>query len=850
MAITTTLSLSHILKDVELYGMISQDQPIERVLTDSRSLVLWQGTMFFALRSASGDGHQYIAELYEHDVRIFVVEYLPIDWASKYPLATFCLVKSSLRALQELAKFHRQSLSTLKTIVGITGSNGKTIVKEMLAHLMSSAFTNITRSPASYNSQIGVALSLLDIPQTSELALIEAGISHPQEMEHLANMIAPTHVLLTHVGSAHSSNFSSRCEHIDEKLRLAQSPSCQALICSVDAPDVMERIHALGLSSKVIGYTTIGNCDAQLRATYSYHEDGTMIDIQTERYRLEVFSPFSDEAGLHNLLASLALIYALKPEVLKHLAPQIAELTPMPMRLEMLESVIGTTIINDSYSCDIESLKIALDFVCRRARNAKADKDIGVLLSDIDGHALESPHLYEFLANLLASHGVHRVYAIGMAIKTLSNYDTLDVYTFDSVESFMASAVSKEALHHPFLLIKGARRFGFEQIVRAFSMREHDTQLEVNLSNLRSNLAFYRSLLPANHPIICMIKADAYGLGAYEVARSLQDAHVDTLAVAVVDEAKMLRRKGITSRIVVMNPQLDSFETLVQYDLGMEVYSTEMLTRVLDYARRIGQCPNMHLKVETGMHRLGICLSDIPRVAQLYCDLSRVVDHSIDLQVFSHLAVADMLEQDDFTHQQARCLNEACQVFRHEVERLSAGKISLPQLPRHLLNTAGIERFADTYAFDAVRLGIGLYGSSPTAQGRVLPVAQLTSKILQTKWIQAGDHIGYGLAGYAQEPLHLAIIPIGYADGLRRNLGEGRWRVIVRGIPCLIVGRVCMDTCMIDVTAVIGVSVGDRVIVFGAEDASLEQMAEAAHTISYEILTGISSRVPRVYLQN
>lgn len=850
MSITTIRNLPLIWDGVGLYGKLSEDRLIERILTDSRSLVWSQGTMFFALRSASGDGHQYIAELYKQGVDLFVVEQLPSDWEKLYPRATFCLVASSLIALQELAKFYRQRIQSLDVVVGITGSNGKTMVKEILADLMPHYFHNITRSPASYNSQIGVAISLLQMPQTAEIALIEAGISQPDEMARLADMIAPTHVLLTNVGTAHSRNFRSRLEQIDEKLRLAQSANCRALICCVDDEVVLERVRALGLSSKVVGYTTQGRHEGCLQATYSYHENGTTIRIEIGAEVVDIVSPFADEAGLHNLLLSLTLMYTLNPKVLAYLAPQVATLTPIPMRLEMVESKVGTTIVNDSYSNDLESLKIALDFVCRRARNAQAEDNIGVLISDIDDHAFEPKVLYSHLADLLVSHGIEYVYAVGAEIKALSGHDRLKVQVFDSLDAFLSSSEAESALHHAYLLVKGARRFGFEQVVRLFSMREHDTQLEVNLSNLRSNLAYYRSLLPIGHPIICMIKADAYGLGAYEVARSLQESHVDTLAVAVVDEAKMLRRRGITSRIIVMNPQRDSFEALINYDLGMEVYSLEMLSRVVAYARKTKRCPSLHLKVETGMHRLGIALDDIPKVAQLYCELSYEANHAIELMVFSHLAVADMPHLDEYTHQQASKLNEACHLLTQEISRLSQGKIVLEHLPRHLLNTAGIERFAQVYPLDAVRLGIGLYGSSPTAQVQVLPVAQLTTTILQTKWLKAGERIGYGLAGEAQAPMHLAIVPIGYADGLRRSLGEGHWKMIVRGIPCPIVGRVCMDTCMIDVTSVKGVSVGDRVIVFGAEEATLEQMASIADTISYEILTGISSRVPRIYLHS
>lgn len=823
-------------------------QRVLRVLTDSRSLVEAEGTLFFALTTGAGDGHRYIDNLYSRGVRAFVVEHSGSHYLAHYPDASFCQVQSSLHALQALARGHRQRLedAQLREVIGITGSNGKTIVKEMLSTLLRPYYPKLGRSPGSYNSQIGVPLSLLSLSCDTDLALLEAGISRPGEMEVLAEMIRPTVVLLTNVGSAHSQNFAGIDALVAEKLRLAVAPEVRQIVCCVDDERVMSHIARLGLLHKVCGYS-LNARQAYVSAHYRYEGHGLCLTLHIEDRTYTVHLSQNDTASLHNTLVSLTTIASLLgghlPEAM---LSQLNQIAPLQMRLELLESRTGTTIINDSYSCDLEAMTVALDFARRRATLDEQGGEVSAVLSDIEGSELSSEELYARLGQLLARYGVAHVYAIGEHISRHSADWQCEVRAFASVEHLLDSEDAvKGLLSHPYLLVKGARRFGFERIVRMLSMREHQTQLEVNLSSLRANLAHYRALLPPAHRIICMIKAEAYGLGAYEIARVLQESGVDCLAVAVADEGKALRRRGITTPIIVMNPDLNSLDTLATYALDLEVYSIEMLRAVIDYQQRHATSLGIHLKVDTAMHRLGLSPSDVEEVAHLYIHAGG----RLRLSVFSHLAAADMPEQDDFTHEQAARLDTFCRDLTLVVQRLSEGAIRLESLPRHLLNTAGIERFASLYAYDAVRLGIGLYGESPMMLPQIEPVARLTTTILQTKWIGVGETVGYGRAFCATRPTRIGILPIGYADGLSRQLGGGVWHVTVHGVPCPIIGRVCMDTCMIDLTDVPPAVEGDRVTIFGEGGLSLRAMANVLDTISYEILTRLSPRVVRVYLR-
>lgn len=827
----------------EVYG--SETAVIDRVLTDSRSLTHSEGVAFFALSTPSGDGHSYIEDLIACGVRLYVVGHGGRELSARHPDCTFVEVADTLVALQRLAAYQRSRLSTQAEVLAITGSNGKTSVKEMLAQLLTGLGLSLYRSPASYNSQLGVALSLLGMPPETDLAVIEAGISQPGEMARLVEMIRPTTVILTGVGQAHSAHFASRAEHIREKLRLATLPECTRLICPMDDPEVAREVEAMGLADKVVRIA-LGASDprARLSVDATISADATILKLTDVHGASEQYqSSLTSLADRHNLSLALAYIHLVHPELLPEVARRTPRLQPLAMRLEVHTTDRGAMIINDSYSFDLNALENALDFAHRHIEDVGEVAPVAVL-SDIEGSSLPASELYRRVADLLRAYGMYSVYTIGVASSVLGEFGGLVHRHYESVESLLSSPHLEDLRMARLVLVKGARCYGLERLVHALTDKAHHTRLEVDLSALYANLRYYRSLLPLGHRITCMIKADGYGLGAYQVARLLDEAGVDSLAVAVVDEARRLRSAGIRTAIIVMNPEASQIPTIVELGLEAEVYSLSMLRAVVGYAQRYGTAPRIHIKVDSGMHRLGFALEELPEIVETL-STSPI---GIDMAVFSHLAVADEPEADAFTHAQAQRL----ELFAHELrcqlqERVAWSQLAHP-LPLHLLNTAGIERLGSVYAYDGVRLGIGLYGSSPTGRIEVQPTVRLSASILQVKGVPAGEGVGYGLRGVAVVPRRIAVVSIGYADGLPRALGEGRWAMMVRGHACPIVGRVCMDTCMIDVSHVPEVLEGDRVIVFGEGAYTLEAMAEALGTISYEVLTRLSPRVERLYL--
>lgn len=840
--ICTLAELVQILRPIALTDLSSNEVAIQRVLTDSRSLIESCGTIFFALRTPTGDGHLYIEELYRQGIRLFAIEQELAPYKASYPEATFLQVGHTLSALQSLAQAYRQKFTY--PLIGITGSNGKTIVKEMLASLLHNAFPKLSRSPGSYNSQLGVALSLLELTEEAGLGLIEAGISAPNEMQRLSSMIAPDYVVLTHLGSAHQNNFTSREARTREKLQLALGKELKHIYASYDDREATQAISELGLNNKLISYSLMEHPEALLKASYETHSTQTLLHLELKGKCYEVLAPFGDRANIENLLLSLTLVAHLTPYIWLDALALVPQLRPIEMRLELQASNGKATLINDSYSCDVDSLEIALDFMRRRASVGKTSTRLGIILSDID-QATTADYQGK-LHDLLKRYDIRQVYTIGQLSEALPCTGFEHRKHYASVELLLADTPTlRLATSSSFLLIKGARRFGFERIVRNLSKREHQTQLEVNLTALKHNLNYYRGLLPPSHPIICMIKADAYGLGAYEIAKTLEENHAHALAVALVDEGKELRHKGITLPIIVMNPELSSLETLLRYQLDLEVYSPELLEALLASNIPHSYQPHVHLKVETGMHRLGLSEEAIPTIAKLY----HQAEGRIKLSAFSHLAVADDLEQEAFTHQQAERLKHFGLQLERAIRELMPTLPKAWHIPLHLLNTAGIERFAELYPLDGVRLGIGLYGYDPLGGNALEPVASLSTTILQIKEVAPLQGIGYGLGGVCTHTRRIAILPIGYADGLPRRLSHEAWQVALHGKLCPIVGRICMDICMIDISDIPEAVVGDRVNIFGGVGTPLEAMAEASDTITYEILTGISPRVPRLYLK-
>lgn len=789
---------------------------ILRVSVDSRQIIEGGATLFFALVSPSGDGHRYLDEAYARGVRLFVVSEYHERYPERYPEALCLLVGDTLLALQSLAAWYRSSCGEVE-VVAVIGSNGKTIVKEMLYRLLSPTLRGLYRSPESYNSQLGVALSLLGMPRGTRYAFIEAGISARGEMARLAKMIQPSEVIITHLGTAHSQHFGSLDELYSEKLQMLLAPSLRAV--TTDAPPPMgDKIQSL--------MAELGLGDMLCLNAYGSRERSYALTLE----------------GLEPTMASnlgLALYFIAQrlPEHYETALGQIGSLSPLPMRMELTDNVQGNLLINDSYTNDLDALSGAM--LSLRGRGGDS-----IVLGPLEQSALKLGEALAAVHQMALSYGIKRIYLVDWAEPALLLIETAKL---EGIEWYYAPDKDSLLREHqtalletPVLLIKGARRSRLEELVQRLSRQEHDTKLEIDLSALRQNLAYYRSLLPREAGLICMIKADAYGLGAKAIAEVLQSSgHISHLAVAVADEGKALRREGIHCPIIVMNPQADSLKTLCRHSLEAEVYSLELL-RAFTRLSTDETCPPLHLKVDSGMHRLGFRFEEVEAI------LDALRGHRLRIaSVFSHLAGADEERLDDFSRRQAEYL----QAF---YTKLSRGLLDIgydeSELPRlHLLNTAGLERFSGQWAFDGARLGIGLYGFSPTGVDSVQAVVRLSTRILQVKDIAGGESVGYACRAYADQPRRIAVIPIGYADGLHRRLGNERWAVELRGQLAPIVGNICMDACMIDVSHIPEATAGDEVIVFGSEARPLEAIAAAGDTIAYEILTSISPRVARRY---
>lgn len=797
------------------------DYDITRVVVDSRGSSLGRDCAFFALVTPSGNGHGYLYEAYRRGVRCFVVSEWQGEWQAEMPQAVFVQVADTLLSLQSLAHNYRQRINPF--VIGITGSNGKTIVKEMLYTLLSPSIPKLYRSPGSYNSQLGVALSLLAMPDDTEVAIIEAGISQRGEMERLAAIIKPNDVVITHLGTAHRENFDSLQDLYAEKLMLAGEGDTR-LFYKLSPEQKPEQLQILSELLRL--YPNAYNCNDSIA------EDIAIIQ-ETLSQRNHVL-----EANLHTALAYIRKAF---PEYLHVARKSVGEITSLPMRVEIKENAKGHILINDSYSNDLDALALSLDVL-----GSYSDKDTAVVLGPIEQSGLSEDEQLNRVLTMSQKHGLRRIYLIGWSEEVITRVTSVQeghsstLYSAETMDTLL-ERYQELLLDERVLLVKGPRRLHLEELVRRLSMREHITRLEVDLSALRGNLAFYRSKLPQEAALICMIKADAYGLGAVEVARTLEASqHVSYLAVAVADEAKLLRSRGVEMPIIVMNPQQESLETLVRHQLDAEVYSLEML------ALFGSQCsakhrPGLHLKVDSGMHRLGFRMEDIPAIVGLIDKYQMRI-----ASVFSHLAAADDEALDSFTHEQAEYLLNFYTCLCATLDQVAEYKKPLPRL--HILNTAGIERFSIDYALGGARLGIGLYGFSPTSCPEVRPVARLVTKILQVKSIARGESIGYSCKHRLERDARIAVIPIGYADGLHRRYGNSCWAVNVMGTLCPIVGNICMDACMIDVTDVMEAREGTPVVVFGDELSPITALADVGDTIPYEVLTSISPRVARVYI--
>lgn len=799
---------------------------VEWLLTDSRSLVYPETSLFFAIKTASGDGHDFIPELYQRGVRNFVVTSLPQNRETVYQDANFLQIPSALKALQRLAERHREQYDI--PVIGITGSNGKTMVKEWLNQLLSPT-TKTTRSPRSYNSQTGVPLSVWLLDETTQLGIFEAGISQPGEMEALRDIIQPTIGVMVSLGSAHQENFGSMEEKCREKLRLFKD--CEILVyCSDD--EITDRCVKLGkISHRLLSWSKIdSNAPLFIR---NINKKGGETEIKytyngkTGRYTI----PFVDDASINDSIHSLAVCLYLK-KTPDEIAKGMQSLEPLAMRLEVTQGINNCTIINDTYNSDVNSLDIALDFMNRRAAETSNRKI--VILSDILQSGMESGELYSKVAEMVNSRKPQLFIGVGKEIGKNSNYFKISSKFFNTTEELIESG-ELNGISGDTVLLKGARKFGFERIYDLLTKKVHETTLNVNLGAIVENLNHYRSFMKHETKIVCMVKASAYGSGALEVSRTLQEHGVDYLAVAVADEGVALRNAGITANIMVMNPEMTAFRTMLQYNLEPEIYSFRILDAMIREAKREGVTHYpIHVKIDSGMHRLGFLPGEIDELISRLKAQNAVVPRS----VFSHFVGSDGEMFNDFTKKQFDVYNEASLKLQQ----------SFPdKILRHICNTAGIERFPE-YHLDMVRLGLGLYGIDPFTNKTIHNVATLRTTILQIHDVKKEDTVGYSRKGQLTRDSRIAAIPIGYADGLDRHLGCGNGYCLVNNKKAPYVGNICMDVAMIDVTD-IPCKEGDSVEIFG-DNLPVTALSDILGTIPYEILTSVSERVKRIYYKD
>jgi alanine racemase len=797
---------------------------INWLLTDSRSLSFPTESLFFAIRTLRNNGHNYIMELYQQNLRYFVVSEIQPEYEN-LPDAVFLVVKDTLQALQILAAAHRASFHI--PVIGITGSNGKTVVKEWLYQLLHTDY-RITRSPRSYNSQIGVPLSVWAMNENTQLGIFEAGISEMHEMEHLQPIIQPTIGIFTNLGEAHQENFTGLKQKCEEKLQLFKD--AEVLIYCSDNKLVEISIAQSGFRGKLFAWGKSDKAQVQvlkLEKTVS----ATQALLKYGSAEISISIPFTDAASIENALQCVVVMLYLGVKA-DEIAKRILQLESVAMRLEVKEGVRDCLIINDSYNSDLNSLSIALDFLNQQATAKNLSKTL--ILSDILQTGQTPEELYKTVAELVKNKNVQRIIGIGSEIgKQADMFDAINTVFFEHTEDFLKSASLRD-FQKEIILLKGSRSFHFEDISEKLELVTHETTLEVNLNALVDNLNYFRSKLRHETKMMCMVKAFAYGSGAVEVARTLQHHRCDYLAVAVADEGAELRREGIRIPIVVMNPEKGSFGMIFDNKLEPEIYSFRLLDAFIASAEKLGLTDYpIHVKIDSGMHRLGFERQDMEQLLVRLKGQNQVKVRS----VFSHLSGSDDAKFDDFTKQQiaafTACADQLSATFSHHIMR-------------HILNSAGIERFPE-YQFDMVRLGIGHYGISSLPEVNLKQVCALKTVILQIKTVKAGETVGYSRKGIVNADKRIAIIPIGYADGFDRKLGNGVGEVLVNGQRAKVIGNVCMDLAMIDVTN-LEAKEGDVVEIFG-DNLTVSEVAGWLKTISYEVLTSVSRRVKRVYFQ-
>lgn len=803
-----------------------KDEPIRHILTDSRLHQAREGIVFFAIKTRRNDGHRYVKDLLERGVRHFVIS----DEAVAHHLegANVILVSDTRVALQKLAGAHRARFQG--PVLAITGSNGKTVVKEWLFQLLH-RHRRVLRSPRSYNSQIGVPLSLWLLRPTHDMAIIEAGISQPGEMPHLAKMIQPQVGIFTNIGQAHQEHFAHIDQKINEKLHLFSG--AETVIYCKDQREVHEALHARfdHTRTSLLSWSIQGDQSAHFCIHIAPTPEGTLLSGTYAGRKRKVNLAFTDSASVEN--ACHCWLYLLHEGFSdRDIASGFAQLTPIAMRLEQLDGVLGSTVINDAYNSDFTSLEIALGQLGIQRKNSHHT----AIVSDLVQTGEPPEQMYRRMADLIRSNGIHTFIGVGPGLCAHQHFfEGLETKFYSDTDDFLRNFHHRDFAQQN-ILVKGARRFAFERIAAILSEKTHETILEIDLSRIHENLNYLRSLLHPEVQVMVMVKAFAYGSGAYEVARTLEFYGVEYLAVAYADEGITLREAGIQMPIMVLNPELSTYDAMIRYKLEPQIFSFRTLRKFVDtlFAADSDWPYPIHLKINTGMNRLGFDLEEVEELGTFLAsnEAVRVVS------VFSHLAGSESTEFDALTHRQATRFEQAIQALQKQLTY---------DFKRHLLNSQGVFRHPQ-YQMDMVRIGLALYGISgnDTFRKHLKPVGRLVTSISQLRRVPPGEGVGYSPKQVLTEETEVAVIPIGYADGLPRALGNGVGHVLIRGHRRPFLGNICMDMAMVDVTGA-GCREGDQVEVFG-DRMDVYEMAENLGTIPYEVLTSVSQRVKRVYL--
>lgn len=819
--------------------IVSPQATIRQLLTDSRNVSFGAESLFFAISGRQHDGHAYVEQAYTAGVRSFVVEHLP---AKPHADANYVLTDNSIAALQQITAAHRRQFTI--PVIGITGSNGKTIVKEWLYHLLKQDL-DIVRSPRSYNSQIGVPLSVWEMDAQHQVGIFEAGISLPGEMSLLEAVIQPTIGIITNIADPHREGFTSDAHKLTEKLRLFDH--CDTIVYCADHALIHTSLHA---DTRCVSWSK-KNADAEVQV-YDIEQlsDSTAFRIQFRDLALHFRIPFTDEASLENSVHALitALLLAeqrnaLHANTIEHLTAHASTLPGISMRLELKRGMRNCLIVNDSYSADLASLEIALRFQAQHGSGLQRT----VIITDFDESGMDADTVSKKVADMLRAYDVQHVITIGEGfLQHQEHFHNIPFIAYRDTETFLQFRTQAD-FENEVILIKGARRFRLERISRMLEAKTHGTVLRIHLHHMVHNLHVYRNLLQPGVKTMAMVKAFSYGSGQAEIARLLAHQRVDYLAVAYADEGVELRTQGIRLPIMVMNPEPETFASLIAHQLEPEIYSFRILQAWQEEVRKMvltgdSVIPPIHIKLDTGMHRLGFSLEDTARLTEQLRPPTGIRVASI----FTHLSSSDEKQHDAFTQKQLH-------TFRNASDAIISA-LGYPVL-RHALNSSGISNYPDAQ-FDMVRLGIGLYGVDPAAaiQQQLKPVSSLETTIAQIRTIEPGDSVGYSRTFIANAPTRIATINLGYADGFSRDLSNGKGKVVVipaEGRPsekhvCPVVGRVCMDMTMIDITHVPDVHEGDVVEIFGSH-ISISDHAAMRGTIAYEVMTGISQRVKRVY---